>query len=270
MLRVLLLPLAATLAASHLEAHPEIEAALDRVNAEIAARPADAALYLLRGELYARHEIWDLAEANYLFAAEIAPQHPRLPRLLGTLALATHRAAEAAGHFDAALALAPGDPELLVLRARARAARGERAAAAADLAGALARIAEPPPGLFLERAALLDAPEAVRCLDEGVARLGPAVSLHLRALALEESLGRWTDALRRIDQLAAQGDRRESWLKRRGDVLARAGRAVDARAAYAAALQAIDMLPDWLRTSPDTVRLHLELLRLVTPPPDPP
>jgi tetratricopeptide (TPR) repeat protein len=247
-----------------LRAHTEIENALLRLNAQIAATPGDADLYLQRGELYARHEAWVFAEANYLRAIELAPDHPRLDRLRGELELATGHPAEARAHFDAALAREPGDAESLILRARAHLALKVQNAAIADFNAALALIATPPPELFLERAARLAPADAIRSLDEGIERLGPAVTLNLRALALEESLGRIDDAVARLDRITEQSERKEAWLKRRGDLLARAGRASEARAAYASALAAIAGLPQWLRESPDMVRLATELARLTT------
>ncbi len=246
-------------------AHPEIEAALARLNPLIAATPRDADLYLERGELYARHADWVTAEANYLVAAELAPDHPRLAKLRGALALATGTPAAALALFDRALARTPRDPELLVLRSRAHTALGRLPAAAADLRAALVLIAAPPPELFLTYASLVPPEEALRCLEEAVTRIGPAISLQLQAIVLEEKLGRIDSALARIDAIAAASERREVWLKRRGDILARAGRAAAARATYTDALAAIAELPDWLRDSPETHRLAAEL-RLLTAP----
>ncbi len=253
------------LGASPAVAHPEIEAALSRLNPLIAATPRDADLYLERGELYARHEDWITAEANYLVAAEFAPDHPRLAKLRGALALASGTPAAALPLLDRALARAPRDPEVLVLRSRARAALGQKPAAAADLSAALALIASPPPELFLTYAALVPPEQALRSLDAAIARVGPAISLQLQAIILEEKLGRVDAAVARLDAVAAQSERREVWLKRRGDLLARAGRAAPARAAYLDALAAIASLPDWLRDSPETHRLAAEL-RLLTAP----
>ena len=246
-------------------AHPEIEDALTRLNAAIAAAPGEAALYLDRGELYARHEDWVAAEANYLRAVELAPNLPRLAALRGALALATGHAAEAKTYLDLALSRAPEDLEALILRARTHATLGARDAARRDYDDALTRASAPAPDLFLERAALLPADEAIRSLDEGIARLGSVVTLHLRALALEESLGRIDAAAARLEQLAAESERRESWLKRRGVLFARAGRVAEARAAYSAALAAIDSLPEWLRAAADTQKLATELTRLGAP-----
>ncbi len=245
-------------------AHPEIEDALNRLNAVIAAQPRVADHYVERGALYARHEEWVVAEANYLRAAELAPQHPRLPQLCGALALATGRAAEARAHLDTAFARDPKNPELLVLRARAKAALADRTGAVADLNAALALNIAAPPELYLERARLLSTAEALPSLEEGLARLGPAITLEIAALALEESLGRIDSAVDRIDRLTEDSERKESWLKRRGDLLVRAGRIAEARTSYVSALAAIQALPDWLRASPDAQQLAAELKRLTS------
>jgi tetratricopeptide (TPR) repeat protein len=247
-----------------LRAHPEIEDALSRLNAQIAEKPDEADLYVQRGELYAKHEEWIVAEANYLRAAELAPSHRRLSYVRGALELATGRPADACTHLDAALQKDPTNPEALILRARAKVALTDRTAALAGFNAALDLIASPPPDLYLERSKLLPPAAAVQSLDEGVARLGPVVTLHLAAIALEEQMGRIDDAVSRINRLAAESERKETWLKRRGDLLFRAGRSSEARAAYLAGLAAIQALPDWLRASPDTKQLAAELTRLAS------
>ena len=249
--------------AALLHAHPDVEDALARLNPLIAAAPDNAALYLQRAELYARHEEWMAAEANYLRAAELAPALPGLARARGALALASGNLAEARAHFDAAIRANPADAEALILRGRVRAAQKANAAALADYDAALPHLAAPRPEFFLARAALHESPaDAIRSLDEAIARLGPVVTLELRALELEEKAGRFDAALARIDRVAAQSERKEAWLKRRGDLLVRAGRSPEANAAYAAALAAIADLPDWLQRSPDTARLLAELRQL--------
>jgi predicted Zn-dependent protease len=262
-LRPLLATALALLAGSVGRAHPEIDDALARLNAQLAAAPGDAALYLERGELYARHEDWVAAEANYLRAAELSPDLPRLNTLRGALALATGNPLEARLHLNRALRQTPDDVESLILRARAHVALHSTEAAQLDYAAALARAAAPAPELFLEQASVLPAEAAIRSLDEAIARLGPVVTLQLKALALEESLGRIDAAAARLDQLAARSERKEDWLKRRGDLFARAGRGAEAAAAYSAALAAIAALPEWLRASPESQKLGATLAELV-------
>lgn len=241
-------------------AHPEIDAALSRLNTALAARPADAALYLERGNLYAKHADLVAAEANYLRAAELAPQMPGLDRARGALALAGHSAAEARTHLDRALQLDSRDAEALILRSRACAALHDRSAALADLQRGLALLAHPGPELFLELASLQPTPAtAIASLDAAITRLGPVHVLQRRALELEESSGQLDAALARLTAIAERSERKDPWLKRRGDILARAGRHAEARAVYAAARRAIAALPDWLRESPDTQQLLSQL-----------
>ena len=244
-------------------AHPEIDEALARLAEKLAAAPGDAALYRERGELYALHDDWTAAEANYLRAAELAPRLPRLDLDRGALALATGRLSESSALLDRALAAVPGDAEALILRGRTLGRLGRRPAAVADLTAALRLLASPPPELFLERAALYDSPvAALASLDEGIARLGPVIVLQLRAVELETSLGLTDAAVARLDRLARASERPELWLKRRGDLLAAAHRPAEAQAADAAARAALATLPDWLAQSPENVRLSAELNRL--------
>src|SRR5439155_22460749 len=85
--------------------------------------------------------------------------------------------------------------------------------------------------------------EVVRGLDAGVDKLGPVVTLQLYAIELELQRGRYDAALARLDTIAAQSVRQETWLARRGEILERAGRADSARATYATALTTLDTLP---------------------------
>lgn len=257
--------LCALAGATPLRAHPEIEAALARLNARLAAAPADASGYLERGELYLRHEDWTAAEANFLVAAEHAPALPRLARARGALALARHEPAAARAFLDAALARDPGDHEARALRARAAVAAGDVAAAARDYAAVTDALPAPPPELVLAHVALLPPEAALERLEQMMARIGPVLVLQLRALELEEATGRIDAALARLDREAGAGERKEGWLRRRGDLLARHGRTDEARRAYAAALAAAEALPDWLRASPETRRLISELRFAATP-----
>jgi hypothetical protein len=89
-------------------------------------------------------------------------------------------------------------------------------------------------------------------------KIGPVPSLELAALDLEVSLGRHEDALRRIDRLIATSPRNETWVARRGELLAGAGHDEEARQAYAAALRLIGERPADRRPAP-TVALERRL-----------
>lgn len=248
-----------------LAAHPEIETALSRLNPLITARPDDATLYLERGQLYLRHEAWLEAEANFLRAHELQPNLRGLERARGELALSTGQLDAARAHFGRELELQPEDAETLVLRARTEVMAGNPSAAIKDYDAALSKLASPSPELVLARTALGPTPvAALEVIERALARLGPTMVLELRALSLEEALGHHDAALRRVDRLTATAERREGWLKRRGDILNRAQRTAEARAAYEQALRELTRLPDWLRQSPDAIRLAAQIEERLT------
>ena len=96
-------------------------------------------------------------------------------------------------------------------------------------------------------------------LDAGLARLGPVPGLQLLALDIALRARDYTNALARVDALAAESDRQESWLSRRGDVLLAAGRIAEARTAWQKALQACRQLPERLRATPALRDLEADL-----------
>jgi predicted Zn-dependent protease len=244
-------------------AHPEIEEALARIDELLQADAKNAALYLQRGDLNAQHNDLIAADRDFRHAAQLSPDLKGLDCARGSLALAKGRLPEARAFFDRAVQANASDAEALVLRAKTLDELGERAAALADLNAALERIATPAPDLFLARSRLCsNSADAIRSLDEGIQRIGPVPSLLLRALMLEQKAGRTDAALARLDALIAESERKESWLKMRGDVLAKAQRPAEARQSYAAARDAIRRLPDWLQQSPDLIQLAAEMDRL--------
>jgi predicted negative regulator of RcsB-dependent stress response len=100
---------------------------------------------------------------------------------------------------------------------------------------------------------------ALLALDEGIARLGPVVTLELEAIDLTVRGKRYDEALLRLDRIASQTPRKETWLERRGDVLEKAGRLSEAREAYQAAFDALSLLPAWTQETQasTTVRARL-------------
>ena len=138
-----------------------------------------------------------------------------------------------------------------VLRGRVLVELGRPLAASADYDRALelfdSENVRPDPAYYLERARALTAAgnreEALRGLVEGLERWGAPITMQLLAIELELGLGRHDAALERVERIAAAANRQETWLVRRGEILENAGRTTEARAAYIAALRAIDALP---------------------------
>ena len=67
--------------------------------------------------------------------------------------------------------------------------------------------------------------------------------LELLAIDLELRKKNYDAALARLEQIAAQSQRKEEWLVRRGEILEQAGRAEEAHAAFMQAQAAIESLP---------------------------
>ena len=122
-----------------------------------------------------------------------------------------------------------------MLRGRARAALGDPLAAADDLGAALRRFERPTPELVLERAALQRSAgtthreAALRGLDEGIARLGPAYSLVRAAIELEVERESWAGALARSELLPEALRERPEWQTRRSAWLLALAREAEAR-----------------------------------------
>lgn len=165
----------------------------------------------------------------------------------------------------------PNNAEAFAIRARARMKLGERLAAAQDFSRAITNTARPAPELYLERAQAQVAEggahlaEALQGLEQGMAVLGPLVTLQSLAINVEVQQNRVDAALARIDKVMAQFPRKETWLARRGEILQQSGRNKEAAEAFQSALTALTLYPPVAATSqpwsiwkthPHVARLH--------------
>jgi tetratricopeptide (TPR) repeat protein len=146
---------------------------------------------------------------------------------------------------------------------------GEYAGAEKALAIAIELQNQPSPDLFLARNEAILAqgaanePRALTALNNAIACVGSVVSLELAAIELERHSKNWDGAIQRIDTMVALNPHRETWLVRRAQILEEAGRADEAHAAYAQALEAIESLPDRNRSADDTIQLETQLRKLL-------
>ena len=221
-------------------AHDGLAERIAALSAQITQSPSSPSLLVKRAELYRENRQWSEALADL----------DRAERIDSTIAIVNlvrahvhlerknwPAAADAATRF---ISRQPDHADARVVRARAYVQLGRRQEAAADFTSALA--VRPKPDLYIERAKALEGPgrdalgQALRSLDEGLARLGPIVTLELEAIDLELRLNRYDAALARLDGITARAPRKDTWLARRGAMLERAGRPEEARAAYRAAL----------------------------------
>lgn len=248
-----LLPL---LAQAHEGLHEQIVA----ITAKIKRDPKNASLYLQRGELHRLHRDWLHAAADYDRAAHLQPTLAIIDFARGRMLFESGRPQRAKLVLDRFLTQQPNHFDAVLTRARVLAKLGSTPAAINDFTRAIAQ--SPDPELYLERAHLIAGDEkrideALSGLDEGIRRLGPIVTLQLPAIDLELRRQNYEGALSRLDLIAAQSDRKEAWLVRRGEILKLAGRDEEARAAFNAALVAIESLPPARRQSKAVTALQV-------------
>ena len=237
-----------TLLSSFARAHEGLHEQIVAITAKIKRDPKNATLYLQRGELHRLHRDWSRATADYDRAARLQPGLTIIDLARGKMLFESHRLQQAKFVLDRFLQQQPNHVEGFITRARVLARIGARVQSARDFTQALTLAPTPEPELYVERAQVLadDAryiEEALRGLDEGIDRLGPLVTLQLLAIDLESRRKNYDAALARLDLIAAQSERKETWLVRRGEILKNAGRIEEARATFKAALDAIDALP---------------------------
>ena len=259
---ILLIGICFVLLPSLVYAHEGLHEQIAAITAKIKRDPKNASLYLQRGELYRLHRDWSRAAADYLRAERLQPGLKVVELARGKMLFESGKLQRAKLTLDRFLTQQPAHYEGLLTRARVLAKLGARSDAAKDFTHALTMSSTPEPELYLERANVLAGDEqrineALRGLDEGIDKLGPLVTLQVAAIDLELRSKNYDRALTRLDQIAAQSERKEAWLVRRGEILKLAGRDEEARAAFNAALVAIDSLPAARRQSRAVTALEL-------------
>ena len=247
-------------------AHGPAQGRIAALTAAIAGDPANVDLLVERADLYREIGSLSRALADYDRALRLDPTcNVHLGRAL--VLLERQRFDDALAAADASIVREPGDPRAWRVRAEALVGLDRDPEAVIALDQAIA-VADPPlPDDYLQRAKLLASfgasqlDDAIAGLDEGLARLGPAVTLQLFAIELERERRTFDSALARLDDLQDRYDRVEAVLVLRGDVLAQAGRKQEADAAYTDALQVIEERLSNKRAAPADTRLRADVLR---------
>jgi tetratricopeptide (TPR) repeat protein len=227
--------------------HGPIHEQIEEVTLRIQRDPRNAELHLKRAELNRIHNDWRAALSDYRTARRLDPTLDVVDFCEGRMLLEAGDLKQARRSLERFLSRHPDDPDALWARARVEAKLRRHKAAVEDYTRALARLSEPKPEHFVERASALAAAgrttQAIAGLDEGIQRLGPLVTLEIPAIDFELELSRYDAALARLARIIDQSPRKESWLARRGEILARAGREQEAREAFVQALKALEALP---------------------------
>lgn len=246
--------------------HEQIEAATEAL--ELA--PQNLGLRLARAEVYLLHDELQACADDLQLAEELAAGDLAVQLLRARLQLAQKQYTTCLRSIDQVLAAdLEQSTRLIALRLRAacltafvdsaaateaitaKATAAQMVAAAEAWSVLIAAHPQPQPDWYLTRANLqAHSPRlAILGLGQGLERLGNVVSLLLRASELEEQLGLTDAAVARLQILADQSVRKETWLTRQGAVFQRAGRMEQARDYFERALSAWQQLPEKRRNT---------------------
>lgn len=246
----------------HVAAHGDLHEQIRAVTEQIAKDPKNSELYLKRGELHRAHQEWDDAQADYDHALALNSGLTVIDFTRGRMFLEANWPHSAKICLDRFLRKHTNHVEGFTARARSLVKLEKPLDAARDFTTAIQFAPTGRPELYIERSqALVSAgdkhyEEALRGLDEGIGRLGPLVTIQLHAIDLELKRKQFDAALNRLEKIASQSPRKETWLARRGEILQQAGRREEARAAYEQALKALDSLPSARRNVPAMTELE--------------
>lgn len=235
----------ADLLATRLERRADAIAVLEAAPATGAGAAASAERLVLLYRETGRHDALAALSELQAQAASAASERARWQRRLGDALRARGDLAAAECAYEAALAVAPGDPEARAALAGLLRARGAHARLAELLEASLPVAGREAMALRAELAALLEGPLATptRALDhwKQLAELDPSADLpRERAVAVAERLGRLDDALALLRAAALDprtGAARARCWTRCAELLAGPlGRSADAVAAWREAL----------------------------------
>ncbi|MEO7298181.1 MAG: tetratricopeptide repeat protein [Verrucomicrobiota bacterium] len=244
-------------------AHGDLRGEIDTITQQLAVQVDDVSLLLKRADLYRLHGAFGLALADCQIAQQAKPDFVFTHFVRGKIFSDAHLYEEARSAMDKFLAVQKENSEAHLARARVLVQLGDFENGAADYSAAIRFAKVVKPDFFVEQADVWRAvgkfETALLSLDEGIKKLGPIASLEIPAIELELDMRGYDKALARVDLLAAQSQRKEQWLFRRGEILEMAGRLSEAKMAYAKAAEAFVQLPLRFKQSESTKRIETQL-----------
>ena len=245
-------------------AHGDWEEQIDAITAKIRKEPTNAVFYLRRGELHRLHTEAAEALADYAEAARLKPDSVMPALYRAQLFSDIGRTKEAIAEANSVLQREPLLPEALLIRARCHVKLAAIQEAVPDLSAALGKWTAPQPELYLERAQLQAAmgrlDDAVKGLEVGMSKIGETPTLQMAAIEYERQQAKFDAALARVEKITQKYSVKESWLLLRGEILAQAGRAAEARVAFKAVLADLEKYPPARRNLDQTKQLETRAL----------
>jgi tetratricopeptide (TPR) repeat protein len=250
-------------------AHDEPYHRINEITIKIESNPRNPDLYIERGELYRLTSQLDLALSDFDRLSLLDPDNETVNYHCGRLLFEAGQYQAARIALDQFVSVYPDQLQGLMVRARVLRKLKQPLLAVQDYSYALSLVSYPAPVLIVEQAeALVEVGEpfvdlAIQSLNEAIQKHGPLILLESCAIELELGHGHYDAALARIDRILQGMTRKEKWLLRRGEILEKAGRIEEARAAYEDALKALASLPHRLQQIPASQALVADLNALL-------
>lgn len=254
---------ALALAGAVLHAHPDPRESLEEIEQKLQKHPEDASLHIARATILRGVREYAGAAQALDAAEQLSPGSPDVA--LGRAMLVRERGdlGKARSLTDALVKAHPRYADGWEFLASLQAKAGDRDGAINSLQKQLAFSDHFHADGFTTCASLLeqrgkpgDKEEAIRVLNQGIAKLGSLTGLHLMAAEIEVSIGRYDAALKHFDILTARFRPRPEWAVKRAEILIRAGRKKEAAAAYDSAVAILDALPSERRASPEVKKFR--------------
>jgi predicted Zn-dependent protease len=210
-------------------------------------------------EAHVEHEDWQECIEEISRVEGFAPGVHPTGYLRGLALFIGGKNDEAYNVLDYFLTTHPDHVEALATRGRVLAEMDCPAEAVADLQAAVKAMPSPSGELVMELALAYQKigkpEEASKVLDEALKTSRDAPLLLECAMKIDTAAGMWDSALGRIDGLHKNAPRPEPWMAKRAELLAKAGRAEEARAAWTALRDRLISLPSLERGTPQNSQL---------------
>lgn len=187
-------------------AHGDLHDRIIALSFQLATNQTAPELWLRRADLHRQHGDFAAARYDLAHAASLRPGWPAVSLQRARLAFDEQDFTGCVAAAGTCLQREPANADALVLRARAHVRLQELEPAIADYTAVLAEtnLSLSLPDLYRERAQAQAASrhwaDAVRGLDEGIARLGLTPALVLPAIEYERQRGAFAAALQRLER----------------------------------------------------------------------
>ena len=251
-----------TLFAAIARGHGDQHEHLTSLDARIEANPDSVSDLLDRAAAHRRLGHHEASLADLDRVAVLSPDNHQVHFLRGLTYLRGGEFDEAEAALRRYLTSMPESASGHVALAETLTEQGRHLAAAREYTLAIAAQPTPTPEHYLARAKAYRAAGtphlglAIEGLDEGMAVMGPLITLQRLAIEIERVRGNHAGAIARIDRVLAKAPRKETWLVNKARILASVGRQAEALDTFRLAKAALESLPPRIRSSPAMVALR--------------